>query len=40
MNQVNYDGELSREGRKREPDIAEWGEMERNEGKERKQRGW
>jgi len=27
----NDDGELGREGRKRERDIAEWGERERNE---------
>jgi hypothetical protein len=27
--QVNYDGELGREGRKRDWDIAEWGERER-----------
>jgi hypothetical protein len=29
--QVNYDGELGREGRKRERDIADWGERERTE---------
>ncbi len=29
--QVNYCGELGREGRKRERDIADWGERERTE---------
>jgi hypothetical protein len=31
--QVNYDGELGREGRERERDIAEWGERERKKAR-------
>jgi hypothetical protein len=31
--QVNYDGELGREGRKRDREIADWGERERKKAR-------